>query len=73
MGALIEIEKVIEQKNGKVKVIFKYNNDLKNTVCNYYGIKRATKAKIKDFFHQAIMYGVMKHKRIINIKGDINE
>ena len=63
MSAIIEIEKIIEQKNGKVKVTFKYNNDIKNTVCSYYGIKRATKKKIGEFFLQAIMEGVLRHKR----------
>jgi len=62
MGALITITKV-ELKNDKAKVTFEYNNDLKDTICNYYGVKRATKAKIRDFFLQAVMEGVMKHKR----------
>ena len=63
MGAIIKVTNITEKKNGKMSVTFEYDNDLKETVRLYYGVEKATKQKIKDFFHQAIMEGVLRHKR----------
>jgi len=63
MGALIEILKIIETKEGGAKITIAYNNDLKETVKNYFGVKTATKNRIKTFLYQAIMEGILRHKR----------